>query len=507
MRQKFISKIVLALLVMTIAVQTLSTTAFALIGSDIGTITVNKIEKGVTLHCYYLMYENYDYEAQQMASPMYLWADEVYEWVCEHYPEYIDQENGYSVTEAFSNATDAEIAEFYDVLSVAIKKGDVDISAYSMVAEDESAVFEDLETGNYLILIENGVKVYRPLTANVLHLWQDEAWEVVSPVVDAKASAPTITKTVTDGLTKDNVSIGDTISYELVAVVPQYPENAISKKVIVSDKLSEGLTFVEDSVKVYGVNTGEEPVLLSEGYTQTTSRPDGVEGETETTFSLDFDYSILGSYSSVKITYNAILNENAKIGSEGNDNNAYLDYNNNPYVEGTWKGDDTSAKIYTYGMEITKVDEETGAALAGAEFSLSKDGEKIAFVGEAGNYRVARSGETSTQVLSVDENGLLTITGLDAATYSLTEEKAPDEYIKLQKPVEIVIADSDMDGNVESGDEEMESGILPVTVKNNKGFTLPVTGGIGTGLFSTFGILLMGTGIILLIRYKKTNAR
>ena len=34
-------------------------------------------------------------------------------------------------------------------------------------------------------------------------------------------------------------------------------------------------------------------------------------------------------------------------------------------------------------------------------------------------------------------------------------------------------------------------------IKNTKGFTLPRTGGIGTVLFSMIGIVLMGSGVLL----------
>ena len=56
-------------------------------------------------------------------------------------------------------------------------------------------------------------------------------------------------------------------------------------------------------------------------------------------------------------------------------------------------------------------------------------------------------------------------------------------------------------------DYEFSDGYIPVTVKNDRGFTLPVTGGIGTTLFSITGIALMAGGLLLIIAYfrKKSN--
>ena len=87
--------------------------------------------------------------------------------------------------------------------------------------------------------------------------------------------------------------------------------------------------------------------------------------------------------------------------------------------------------------------------------------------------------------------------------------KAPDGYVKLQHPVEVVIADENMDGAAEAGNQEFSDGYIPVTVKNDAGFTLPVTGGMGTTLFNIAGIVLMASGLTLIIVYlrKKNNYR
>lgn len=504
-KKKVISKFVMLLMVSIMAVNCLASTAKAAFVNNTGTITVNGIETGVTVTAYLMMSENFDFSVQQPSDPRYIWREEIASWVNENYPEYIDTENLDAVTDKFSEASDAQIAEFYDKLSVAIKNGTVTPANQAIVSESDSVVYDPVLTGNYLILIENGVRVYRPLTANVLHEWNESVWEIKSAVVEAKASEPTVTKTVTADQKKDHFGIGDTISYELNALIPAYPENAIAKQFVVSDKLPESLTFSADSIKVYGVNAGEEPVLLSDSYTKTSARPTGEEDEKTVTFSLNFKYEKIAAYSSLKITYDAVLNKKAVIGDDGNINQAYMDYNNNPYAEGSWKSDDDQATVYTYGMKITKVDEDTEEPLSGAAFYLYKDDERIKFVNENGIYRVAMSDEGGLSILEVDEQGELSIHGLDAGTYELEEEYAPDGYVKLQHPVEIVIADEDFDGKAEADGEELEDGIMTVTVKNGKGFTLPVTGGIGTILFSMSGILMMGAGLLLIVAFFRKN--
>ena len=507
MFKKKFSKLMVMCMALIMTFQMLSVTAFAIDRTQKGKITVNGVEAGVQVHAYRLMDICYDYDVQQPKNPMYQWVSEMSGWVSENYDSYIDTENLNMVKEAFSKATEAEMAEFYDQLAVAVKAGKVNLSVETVTASDEVVTLEGLTMGNYFLLIEGGAKVYRPLTANVVPEWKDGQWQMSEPEVNAKSSMPTITKKVTDDLKKDHVNIGDTVNYELVAVIPAYPENATAKKYVVSDRLCEGLTLVEDSIKVYGKNSGQEEDVLLTGFEKTKLRPIE-DAEKEVGFALDFDYDVIRSYESLRITYQTILNEHAVIGTDGNMNKAFLDYNNNPYVTESWNTDTDDTLIYTYGMKVSKIDEDSEQPLSGAEFTLSAEGETIRFTGSAGNYRVAKQDETGDTILKVDGNGLLKLDGLDAGTYYLTEVKAPDGYVKLQNPVEVVISDTDMNGKVEVDQKEQTDGYVPVTVKNDRGFTLPVTGGMGTTLFNISGAVLIAAGLMLVIGYcRKSNHR
>lgn len=507
-RKRSFSKLMMMLMAVMICFQSLSVTAFAIESTDRGSITVNGVEENVSVKAYKLMDVNYDYEANQPKNPVYQWVSGVAGWVKEKHGDYIDTENNNAIEEEFSEAAEGNVALFYDELAVAIKEGNVTVDEITVKADGDTAIISNLEMGNYLLLIEEGTKVYRPLTANVTPEWKDNSWQMSHPVVEAKSSAPSITKTMKGEVKKDNIDIGDTLTFELVAVIPAYPDNAKAKKYVVSDRLSSGLSLIEDSVTVYGMNSGKEDVLMESGYVKMAKRPVNAE-DNQISFALDFSYDEIKSFESLKITYNAVLNENAVAGETGNKNNAYLDYSNNPYIENDYSTDDDTVTVYTYGLKINKIDEDTNESLGGAEFTLSKDDEEIKFIGENGNYRVAKNGESGSSVVKVNENGMLVLRGLDADTYSLVEVKAPDGYVKLQHPVEVVIADENMDGIAEAGNQEFSDGYIPVTVKNDAGFTLPVTGGMGTTLFNIAGIVLMASGLTLIIVYlrKKNNYR
>ena len=504
MKKKSFSKILMMLMTFVMAFQMLTATAFAINASDRGNITVNGVENGIGISAYRLMDISFDYNVQQPKNPMYMWTSEVAGWVSDHYSDFINVSNMNAVEEAFSTAEDVLVAEFYDELAVAIKDGTVHPASETLVAEGDVVTIDNLSMGNYFLLIEGGAKVYRPLTANVVPEWKNNTWVMSHPEVDAKSSEPTIKKTVTNGLDADNADIGDTLSFELNAVIPVYPENATAKRYVISDRLSDSLTLLDNSIKVYGLNSGKVDELLENGYTKGNVRP---ESGDNVSFSLEFDYDVIKGYESVRVTYDAVLNGNGVVGEAGNKNHAFLDYNNNPYTKASWNTDEDETTVYTYGMKISKIDEDTNEALGGAEFTLSKAGTEILFVGADGNYRVAEANENGSSIVIVNGEGNLILNGLDADEYVLTEVKAPNGYVKLQNPIDITITDGDMNGKVEADGKELVDGYMPVTVKNDKGFTLPVTGGIGTTLFTLIGCGFVAAGVLMIVVYYRNNKK
>ncbi len=340
-----------------------------------------------------------------------------------------------------------------------------------------------------------------------------------------------IVKTLTDSAQTD-YQIGDRVGFTITSDVPQYGEVGDTSKFVyyISDTMSEGLTFAEDSlnVKVAGKS-------LSKGtdYTINTESTE-IDGAT---FKLTFPWDTIKKYQGkqIVVTYDGILNENAVVGAVANSKNsnkAKLTYTHsfNTGDDTEEDIDTTEVDVYTYGMELTKTfngAEADGTEInaSGVEFSMKKDGAAMNFAEkntEAGVYTVytddmgTLSGYSEkTTVLKPNSEGVLKINGLDAGTYTLTEEKSLDGYSKLAGSVEIVVAagangQGEVSATVEGSgvsNKNDNAGIFEFTVNNvSKQFDLPLTGGTGLLIFTIGGGVIMAAAIIIFSQLRKKKS-
>ena len=550
-----------------------------------GSIEVSGVESGVTVNVYRLMTVNVNDTAHQPQMPVYSWVNEVASWVRTYYSNYIGSGEDNSVQEAFSKAGTDDIAAFYDSLAAAIRGGTeitgIDVAGSKNLGENETTcTIDNLPMGNYLVLIEGGMKIYRPSAVNLVPEWKPGEgdtgeWVVSKAIVDLKSSELTITKTVTDTADKDSeerkyaqVDIGDTVTYTLVADVPEFPADAINDGYQISDNLPAGMTLNASTVKVFGGNeNSQETVIAVDKYelkSTDATRPEGVTVDKDTKnvdFSITFNniINIRESYSKIKITYTATANENIKVvgdsegqytNTTGNQNTAYLDYNNNPYevpATGetlTWKTDYDTATVYTYGIKVTKTDDKDDSKLlAGAEFQVYKDEDKdgeidegatplnfVAVGNNSGTYRVAVNGESKVTTIGGTSATApnLTLSGLDVGAYILKETKAPDEYNLPSHTFSVTITDDQTipvgnggtttttpngkpeytsNDNGTTTETDRADGYELTTITNTQGFTLPTTGGMGTVLFTAGGVVLMGAGLVLLVVFLRRRAK
>ncbi|MDD7312425.1 MAG: SpaH/EbpB family LPXTG-anchored major pilin [Clostridiaceae bacterium] len=361
------------------------------------------------------------------------------------------------------------------------------------------------------------------------------------PSVDKNIGTVETIKTVVNGA---DYNIGDDVPFTLAATLPENLSTYESYKVIFHDTLPAGLTYNANSAKVYVINDDIVTEVKS-GYgvgsngnplTVTIADVFALKAENNADISVDKDSKIV-------VEYTAKLNTNAEIGQPGNKNEVYLEYSNDPNWDGTGSKPEPTGNtpkdevlVFTYELDVTKVDgKDNTTKLQDAKFVLYRE---VSVEGQEGitkEYVIVDAngkvigwtgnayGSTETKkasVLTSGENGLFKVIGLDAGTYFLEEIVAPTGYNMLEKPIKIVItatvdASEDSasldaltitvdDGTATAGN--LDSGIVATTVKNNKGATLPETGGMGTTLFYVLGGVLVVGAVVLLITKKRMGA-
>lgn len=506
-----------------------------------------------TVTAYQIITVNIDDAAGQPEYPMYTWAEPVATWLTgNNYGRYVDSKLGTNaVADAFADGkvSAADMTKFLEELAAAIKANTISgLTPHSGNVNNGTAYFSDMPLGEYLIIATGGVKIYQPTTVKLVPEYKDSAWTVGTAVVGdeknplVKGKAPTIDKTVfkiNDAAPADHtVAVGDTVTFKLEADVPDYPEGATNKKFIISDTVGTGLEYIEKSIKVYLDETLSTEIGVSPDKCYDVKKNWSVPDQTgiTRTFAIEFNDTFFEEYSAypkVYVTYDAKVNSDAfkKDPSGVMHNDAFLGYSNDPYNANSYTEDDDEETLYTYAIDLTKVDTDGNPITKAAMFELKKQGSEkpLSFTGSNGVYTHAAAGTqgATTDLMTSTTDGTLKLQGLDEGVYILTETNAPDGYVLPNGTIEIELMDnvndvvdgtldkpkggylitsggaeiygrSTTDDGVDVNDTMISFKVVNKTAAEGL-FELPVTGGAGTVIFTMAGILLMGGAVALLV--------
>ena len=386
--------------------------------------------------------------------------------------------------------------------------------------EENSYSLENMAAGYYLIKDKDG-----SLTG------KDEAYTsyilrvVENVTATPKSTKPTVDKQVLDETTDAEAgategwgesadhAINETFQFKLIATLTPDENYADYEtyQVQFNDTMGTGVTF--DSI---------ESVTIS-GYTgdvtYTCDAKAGQEGDGETPWSISIAdlkayVDDLSDGATVTVIYNAHLNESAAIAGTSddvNENNVELEYSNNPNVSGSGENEHGKTPkdyvwVFTYKVDNTKVDGNQDP-LPGVEFQLlDSDNNVIDLIYDADleAYRPVKDGETAETMTSAEATGKFNIVGLDAGNYKL-HEVAPLPGYNAIDDVEIEISathEENADGAGATLDLTKSKNISNEIV-NEKGSTLPSTGGIGTTIFYLGGGAMVAVAGVFLITKKR----
>ena len=450
-----------------------------------------------------------------------------------------------------SNASASAEWTYTDVASTDATKFKTDSNGQINVQGLTAGTYRFIEVSAPDGYIMDGTKEYQfTIDTDGKVTWEGNATECVNTpgqaaIVTITNEKPDTEKFVMDRKSKDweadaDYRVGTEVPYLIRVDVPSNVEKLKTFKL--TDTMTN-LTFKADSFKIYKTKetdyTGKTPILT--GITPTvTGKTWTIDFNTVDTATGTITSAVEGyAGKSIYIYFEATLDEGAKMTSDGNPNNITLDYSNAIYPTGDPSNPNNGkdpkvdyikdvVNVFTFGINVTKKDGETGAVLNDVEFDLYRvnDGvtlpvspDKVTeeWLKKAENAKKIGSGKTKDQ-------GELSFNGLDNATYYLVETKTNTGYNLLKEPYKAELnlvakitkeTTKKTDGEGETKTVTTETTIqktdypttaFSVTVKNSKGFTLPTTGGIGTFVFTFAGIAMMAAAVILLITSKKKKA-
>lgn len=337
--------------------------------------------------------------------------------------------------------------------------------------------------------------------------------------------------------TAADYNIDDYVKFQLTGSLPTDYADYTSYEYTFHDTADQGLTFVNGTthpVKVYAVNDNNKVELKQDTLTGYQVLTSDINGET---FNVKFadlkkaqaektgDTVNITSSTQIVVEYYAQLNENAVLGSNGNQNKVYLQFSNNKYGEGTGKTEEHKVTVFTFKLEVTKYGKTDSdkEALNGAGFTLYKatkvnpadsdyakvgdevqhtNGNVFDFTGlDSGYYKIV---ETTTPK---GYNTIDPITFTVTATYNSADEPGTLTDLTVTDVKVGGVASAEQTFTVNRGTGEAGTAQIKTDVVDIPGSKLPSTGGMGTVLLYVAGIaVFVLAGATLVMALRRRNA-
>lgn len=454
----------------------------------------------------------------------------------------------------FSSCTDA--ATLATILEASVKTVQATDQFAKVVAEhldfesgygsfdssDMEYTISGLDAG-YYIVVDSGLGEVDDATSKyIVQVSSTDPDVKVAVKMDIPTMVKTVSRTIGATYTEAiSASYNDTVYFKLEGKMHSRLEDYDKYYYQVVDTLPDGLTFnqIESVVILNGTTSNEVDNTGSQEYTV------DVDSDTITITFDDIKSTIWNATNTaavaddyVVIKYSATVNDGlddsdiantpAVVGSAGNKNVVKLIYSSDPNhpenhdtTTATTKED--TAYVYCYKVLIDKVDgTNAGLKLEDAVFILHRVNgttTEYAQIDEDGRLSGWSTTEDGASPLITDSNGAVSVIGLASGTYYLKEKTPPAGYNTLEDTISVTInatsnaatgALDTLTANTTHGGSavtDKEAGSVTVTIGNNKGATLPSTGGMGTTIFYIAGIsLVVSAGAVLLTRKRKDES-
>lgn len=369
-------------------------------------------------------------------------------------------------------------------------------------------------------------------------------------VVTEKTSIPTVDKQILDDTAgtdaanakEDNWKnsgdawIGQDIDYRLTGHVADNIASYNTYYYEFQDTLSKGLKVVKNpdgspnGLHVYIIDNDVKKEVAPDaenGYKATVT-----PGETEllnvsfknlkTVQTVKGEPIEVGAASKVVVTYKAQLTSDVEYKAVGTTNEVKLVYSNNPMTDDKGTSEPDKVTDYVFGLDVTKTDADsnnTNAKLV-ARFKVKMTKLKNTDIPGGGKWLTQEGGLTSEAseagVFATENDNKVFIPGLVEGEYQIIESEAPAGYNTIDPFTITVAPEYDSTGTLKKLDVTSSSDMataktektltttkIPVTIKNKKGSSLPLTGLNGVTFTWIAGGAVLCIGVAHLIRSRK----
>ena len=511
-----------SLLLALVMLLALGTTAFAAENND-GSITITNATVGKSYSAYKVFDLTYDETDTTKVAYTYTpktGTDEFLTALQDTGSPFAltDQNNGKYTVTLKEGKTAGDVSSFLDANTAKLT------AAATQTATASTLTFSNLAYGYYFVTSEVGTVLTIDSTlkdVNVIDKNQGPTWDNGE---DGKPGPGKVivTEPNADGdykFTENTVNYGDKVDFSIAINATSHVGDQEVTYYYITDTLDAGFDAAEN-IEVYVAGAKK---TVNTDYTLT---------QNGNTFQVTVPHKAeYGANYKIEVKYSATVNNSAILANPGNKNTANFTYDTK--APGTPTPDPKPTPIYpeenkretttyVYALGIVKVDPK-GNPLKGAEFTV--DGVSAKATGTPGVYEYCVAGtEGAVTQFKTNDKGVLTIKGLAAGTYTVTETVAPKGYNLLTTPVDVeaklheaytetITVYKDADGNVTSEVTEnttthtAAANVAPLVVVNQAGTELPSTGGMGTTLFYVLGgILAVGAVVLLVVKKRMSRA-
>lgn len=360
--------------------------------------------------------------------------------------------------------------------------------------------------------------------------------------VTEKTGIPTVEKKVkddkpgSDWKDKADSQMDQDVHYQLTGTVAGNIATFDTYYYEFNDELSAGLTADAGTIEV---KIGDKTLSRNSTEGDKTGYDASIDNTTNTLTVKFADLktaanvvgATLDGRSNVVVTYTAKLDhkkvDKVTVGGEGNPNSVKLIYSNNPMSDGKGESVLDTVRDYTYALKLVKEDSEDNTKLKDVEFTIKATGADELEAGKVGVQYVQENGSLGNDEhrFKTDESGEISVTGLDAGTYTVHEvEDSNPGYNTLDDFTFTITAEGlgELEGTTLAGNTDPNTlkvtagkdgstlvtpkvvgGTVTLTVKNKKGSNLPLTGLNGVTFTWIAGGAVLCIGVAHLIRSRK----